>query len=393
VRRRSALAGSVLACLVALPAALGGSAADPGVEPGWIRLGTTAPLTGESADDAAVARGANAYFAHMNAKGGVAGRRIEYVIADDAGDPAQALEATRALVEEDDVFAIVSPAGTEPTLAARRFLDSARVPQLFAASGAETLGRDRRAYPWSIGFQPSYLAEGAIYGRYVARTLGSAKVGVLHANDVAGRELLRGLRRGLSGSRARVVAAVPFGVLASIQPEVARLRASGASVLAIFATPVRAAQAFASLRPIGWRPQVVVNADSTPARGVPGGAVSFTFLKGPSDPQWARDPGMRLYRSLLGRYARGADARDVRYLHGMAVAYETIALLERAGAAPTRTRLMALARSIASAGNPFLLPGVAVRTSRTDGFPVQQGRLQRFGKGRWLPFGGLWSPR
>jgi hypothetical protein len=77
----------------------------------------------------------------------------------------------------------------------------------------------------------------------------------------------------------------------------------------------------------------------------------------------------------------------------MAVAYETIALLERAGAAPTRTRLMALARSIASAGNPFLLPGVAVRTSRTDGFPVQQGRLQRFGKGRWLPFGGLWSPR
>jgi hypothetical protein len=82
---------------------------------------------------------------------------------------------------------------------------------------------------------------------------------------------------------------------------------------------------------------------------------------------------------------------DVHHVHGMAVAYETVSLFERLGAAPTRAKLMARARSITSAGNPFLLPGVAVRTSATDGFPVEQGRLRRFTGRRWVSFGGLWS--
>jgi len=396
LRGRPALAVSTLACvaaLVALPGALAGPAADPGIGPGSILLGATAPLSGASTDAAAVAVGARAYFAHVNARGGVAGRRIEYTIADDAGDPAQALDATRGLVEEEGVFAIVSAAGTEQGLAARGYLNSAKVPQLFTVSGAATWGRDRRTFPWSIGFQPSSQTEGWIYGRYVARVLRNAKVAVLHQDDVQGSDLLRGLRRGLAGSGARVVAVQPFEPTAStVQPEVARLRAAGAGVLAIFATPSSAARAYAALRRLRWKPQVVVNGPATPSAGAPpGGAISLAFLKDTSDPQWRDDPGMRLYRSILRRYARGANVRDVQHVHGMAVAYETALLFGRLGAMPTRAKLMARVRSITSAGNPFLLPGVAVRTSRTDGFPIQQGRLQRFTKGRWVPFGGLWS--
>ena len=134
-----------------------------------------------------------------------------------------------------------------------------------------------------------------------------------------------------------------------------------------------------------------MNADAALAGGASGGSVSLAFLKDPSDAQWRNDPGMRLYRSLMRRYARGANIRDLRHVQGMAVAYETVLPLRRLGANPTRARLMARARSITSAGNPFLLPGVAVRTSATDGFPIQQGRLQRFTNGRWTPFGGLWS--
>ena len=328
----------------------------------------------------------------MNTRGGVAGRRVEYTIADDAGDPAVAEDTVRRLVEDDGVFAILSPAGTEQALASRGYLNSSKVPQLFAASGAATWGRDRKTFPWSIGFQPSCRAEGWIHGRYVARTLQGADVAVLHVDDVQGRDLLRGLRRGVAGSGSRVVAVESVEPDAtSMRAELTRLRASRAGAVAIFATPAVATQAYASLRRLAWKPKVLANADAALAGRAPDGSISLGFLKSPSDPQWRDDPGMRLYRSLMKRYAQGADVRDVRHVHGMAVAFEAVSLFERLGASPTRAKLMARARSITSAGNPFLLPGVAVRTSRTDGFPVEQGRLQRSRNGRWVPFGGLWS--
>jgi branched-chain amino acid transport system substrate-binding protein len=100
---------------------------------------------------------------------------------------------------------------------------------------------------------------------------------------------------------------------------------------------------------------------------------------------------MKQYRSIMSRYARGANVRDVYHVYGMAVAFETVSLFKRLGANPTRAGLMARARSITSAANPFLLPGIAVKTGRGDGFPTQQGQLQRWTNGKWVPFGGLWS--
>jgi hypothetical protein len=43
--------------------------------------------------------------------------------------------------------------------------------------------------------------------------------------------------------------------------------------------------------------------------------------------------------------------------------------------------------------NPFLLPGVAVKTSSTDHFPLDQGQLQRWSKGQWNPVGKVVSAR
>jgi branched-chain amino acid transport system substrate-binding protein len=121
------------------------------------------------------------------------------------------------------------------------------------------------------------------------------------------------------------------------------------------------------------------------------GSITLNFLKDPTDPKWRRDAGIRQYRSIMSRYAKGANVSDVYHVYGMAVAYETVSLFRRLGANPTRAGLMARARSITSAGNPFLLPGVSVKTGRGDGFPIQQGQLQRWRGGKWVPFGGLWS--
>ena len=254
---RAALALASVAALAAVPAFAGqnGQAADPGVTATSILLGGTSPLTGPAAAYASVARGAKAYFDSVNAKGGVAKRKVEYKILDDAYNPAQSVQVTRQLVEQDDVFAIFNSLGTDQNIATREYLNQTKVPQLFVASGATTFGRDVAKYPWTIGFQPSYQAEGWVYGQFVAKTMKKARIAVLFQNDDYGKDLLVGLKRGLARSGSKVIAAQSYEVTASdVQSQIASLKSSGANVLAVFATPKFAIQAYVFANRLAWRP-------------------------------------------------------------------------------------------------------------------------------------------
>jgi branched-chain amino acid transport system substrate-binding protein len=408
MRRQPALVAFGIACaiaLAALPGAFARSTADPGITPTTILLGGTSPLTGPAAAYASVARGAKAYFDSVNAKGGVSKRKFEYKILDDAYNPATTVQATRQLVEQDKVFAVFNSLGTEHNLAIREYLNQTKVPQLFVASGATTWGRDAAKYPWTVGFQPSYQAEGWIYGQYVAKTMKRAKIAVLLQNDDYGKDLLGGLKRGLARSGSNVVAAEAYEVTApDVSSQVAKLKASGANVFAVFATPKFAIQAYVYASRLGWKPLIINNTVSSASnimllaseggknKAVPG-SVTANFLKDPTDPRWKDDPGTKLYRSIMAKYAKGANVSDVYHVYGMAVAFETVSLFKRLGANPTRAGLIARARSITSAGNPFLLPGISVKTGKGDNFPIQQVQLQRWTKGRWVPFGGLWTSK
>jgi branched-chain amino acid transport system substrate-binding protein len=406
MRRVPALVASAMVCalaLIVLPVGIAGSAADPGISASTIVLGGTSPLTGPAAAYASVARGAKAYFDSINAKGGVARRKFDYRIVDDAYNPGQTIQATRQLVESDKVFAIFNSLGTEHNEAIRDYLNQAKVPQLFVASGATTFGRDAAKYPWTIGFQPSYQAEGWVYGQYVGKTKKNAKIAVLYQNDDYGKDLLAGLKRGLARSSAKIVSEQSYDVTSpDVQSQVAKLKASRANVFAVFATPKFAIQSYVYANRLNWRPLIVNNTVSGASNimllaseggknKAVDGSITLNFLKDPTDPRWRTDAGMKQYRSIMSRYAKGANVNDVYHVYGMAVAYETVSLFRRLGANPTRAGLMARARSITSAGNPFLLPGVAVKTGSRDGFPIQQGQLQRWQSGKWVPFGGLWS--
>ena len=403
--RKAAVAGLAAVVLAAVPALPSAAApvADPGITSTSILLGGTSPLTGPAAAYASVARGAKAYFDSVNAKGGVSKRRIDYKILDDGYNPANTVQATRQLVEQDKVFAIFNTLGTEVNLSIRDYLNGLKVPQLFAASGATTFGRDAAQYPWTIGFQPSYQAEGWVLGQYLAKTKKRGKVGVLFQNDDYGKDLLGGFKRGLQRSGVKVIAAQPYEVTAAdVSSQVAKVKASGAGIFAIFATPKFAIQAFVFANRLGWRPAIINNAVSAASNimllaseggknKTVDGTVAFNFLKDPTDPRWKKDPGMRTYRAIMSRYAKDANVNDVYHVYGMAVAYETVSLFKRLGANPTRAGVMARARSMNDPSNPFLLPGVTVRTGQGDGFPVQQGQLQRWTKSHWVPFGGIWT--
>jgi ABC-type branched-subunit amino acid transport system substrate-binding protein len=400
------VAASLALGVTAAFAASSSSSADPGVTASSVLLGGTSPLTGSASAYASVARGADAYFKYVNARGGVAGRKISYRYVDDAYNPAQTVQSTRQLVEQQNVFAVFNALGTEHNLAIRDYLRSQGVPQLFAASGSTQFGSEADEYPGLIGFQPSYVAEGWVYGKYLARTRPGAKIAVLLQNDDYGKDLLNGLKRGLQRSKAKVVAAQPYEVTATdVASQIAKLKASGANVLAIFATPKFAIQAFVFANKLGWKPKLTINnavssasnimtlASEGGANKVVRGSVSISFLKDPTDAKWSKDATVKLYRSILRKHAPGANANDVFHVYGMAVAWTTVELLKRIGRNLTRDALVKAASSMNLPRNPFLLPGIAIKTGPKDHFPIEQMLLQRWDKGSWKTFGGIWGYR
>ena len=404
-----ALPALVLVLALAAGAALAGTTrnqADPGVTETSILLGTTSPLSGSASAYASVARGANAYFEYVNSRGGVLGRKITNTIVDDAYNPAQTVQATRKLVEQDKVFAIFNALGTEHNEATREYLNAQKVPQLFAASGATKFGSEAAKYPYTIGFQPSYQAEGWVLGKYLARTQGAAKVAVIFQNDDYGKDLLNGLKKGIQRSKVRIVAAEPYEVTASdVQAQVAKLKASGANTFAVFATPKFAIQSYVYASRLNWKPKLTLaNAVSSASNimqlaseggqnKVVNGSVSIVFLKDPTDPKWRNDAAMKLYRQVMSKFAPGANPNDVYHVYGMASAWTAVEALKKAGKNLTRAGLVKVVDAMNFSSNPFLLPGISLKTGPSDHFPIEQMLLQRWQKGSWKSFGGIWGYR
>ncbi|HET7759502.1 MAG TPA: ABC transporter substrate-binding protein [Gaiellaceae bacterium] len=389
---------------LALATAASGAASETGVTSTQVLIGGTTPLSGPASAYQSVAKGAAAYFAYVNAKGGVNKRKINYIYKDDAYDPSQTVNATRELVSQDKVFAIFNSLGTDQNLATRAYLNALKIPQLFVASGATTFGSDYKQYPWTIGYQPNYRAEGTIYGRYIVKHQPTARIGVLYQNDDYGKDLLGGLQRGLGSKAGLVKSKQSYNVDdPDVQSQIAKLKAAKVNTLMVFATPKFAIQAYVYARKLSWKPLVYMNAVSS-AANIMGlstaatnkkqteGTISIVFLKDPTDPAWRNNSGMKLYRSIMKKY-KGGNPNDVYAVYGMSVAHTFVAALQKAGKNPTRAGIMKAAGSLNITNDPFLLPGIAVKTSASDHFPLDQAKLQRYHNGHWVAFGGLFRVR
>jgi branched-chain amino acid transport system substrate-binding protein len=370
-----------------------------------VLIGGTVPLSGEAAAFGSVGPGAKAYFDHVNARGGVNGRRIRYVFYDDAYNPAQTVQLTRRLVEQDRVFALFNVVGTANNLAIRDYTNAGGVPQLFSGDGSEALAAPGR-YRWTMGFLQSYRGEGTVYGRDLVKRKPGARVAVLLENTELGRDMTRGLSRAVAGKGPRVVASESYEyVTADVSGQIARLEASGADTLMLFATPKFVIQALVAANKLGWRPQVYIASVSIEptimqiarlnAPALTNGARSVAFVKNPNDPLWAKDPALALYRSVMKRYLPGGKASDVYHWYGMTVAWSMVDALERAGRNLTRAGLLKAAQTIDTRSNPFLLPGIRLRTSTRDYFPIDTVYLYRYvnRSGQWVRASALQPAR
>ena len=216
--------------------------------------------------------GMAAYFSYVNAHGGVNGRKITFKYEDDGYNPANTVQITHKFVEQDHAFALVGGLGTEPQTAVRQYLNDNKVPQLFVSTGATTFDRDYAKYPWTIGWQPDYEAEGSIYGKYIAKNLPTAKLGILYQNDDYGNDYLRGLKAGLTAiapdaDRRRRAATTSARTPPAAQ--MAKLKASGADTFIIFATPTPTIQAYVIATKLGWHPAHVITNSVSRDRRVP----------------------------------------------------------------------------------------------------------------------------
>jgi branched-chain amino acid transport system substrate-binding protein len=399
----------VAALAFTVSGALGSAEQTPGVTAKKITIGATFPLTGPVAGYAPIATGIRAYFSYINArrgpdgKRGIMGRQVEFKVYDDAYNPANTVQLTRKLVEEDKVFAVVGQLGTEPVLAARPYLNQMRVPQSLVATGASQWGTEYKEYPWTIGWQQDYIAEGRLYGQHIKANHNGKKIAVLYQNDAYGKDYLLGLRSVL-GKRyadANIVTEQSFEVTQpNVTSEMARIRSSGAAIFVIFATPPHTIRAYATGKALGYNAQqIYLNSVSATAFWLNvaiasagaqyvNGSLSVTAVKDPSNPAQQNDPAVREYKRLMAKYAPGANVNNALYIYGFGLADTFVQAMYKAGKNPTRASYMNALLSL-NTTNRFLLEGVRMKTSKTDHFIISQMRLQRFNNGAWTPVGRL----
>jgi branched-chain amino acid transport system substrate-binding protein len=399
----------VAALALTVPGALGSAEQTPGVTAKSIVIGGTFPLTGPAAAYAPIPLGMKAYFSYINArrgpdgKRGVMGRQLVWKYYDDGYNPANTVQLTRKLVEEDKVFATVGQLGTEHNLAVRPYLNQRKVPQALVSTGASYWGLQYKEFPWTTGWQPDYIAEGRIYGLHIKANHNGKKIAVLYQNDDYGKDYLFGVRSALGKAYAdaNVVAQEAFEVTApNVVSQMAKIKASGAPIFVILATPTPTIRAYGTGKALAYNPeQIYLNSVAATAAflniavgaaGAPyvNGSLSVAYLKDPSSPTWANDAAMKQYRTIMAKYAPNANANDGLYLYGVAKAETFVQALYKAGKSPTRAGLMNALLTMNSA-NKFALPGVRQKTSRTDHWIISQMQLQRYTHPDWNRIGRL----
>ncbi len=409
-----ALAAVLTALAVSIPGAFGRPqvnatpTATPGVTASTITIGGTFPLSGPASLYAPIPRGMEAYFNWVNTrkgpdgKKGIRGRRIIWKYYDDGYNPAQTVQLTNKLILEDKVFAVVGSLGTEHNLAIRPLLNDRKIPQVLIATGASYWGLQYKQYPWTIGWQPDYIAEGRAYGEWIAKNAPNAKIAVFYQNDDYGKDYLRGLKIGLASKKSLIASEQSYeSTDTSYASQLARQKASGADTWVLFSIPTPTVRALATAKALNWKPDtIVINSVSAidtvmqavAARAGPeyvNGAISSGYLKNNDNPKYANDPIVTRYQSLLATYGpSGADPKNTFYFYGFAKAYDVVKLLYNAGKNPTRESLIKATQSM-NWVNPYMIKGIKVKTSKSDHFPISQLKLVRYANGTFNEFGPL----
>jgi branched-chain amino acid transport system substrate-binding protein len=369
-----------------------------GVTATEIKIGQTMPYSGPVSAFGALGKGEVGYFKMLNERGGINGRKINLISLDDSYAPPKTVEQTRRLVESDEVALTFSSIGTAHNTAIAKYLQGKNIPQLFVGSGASKFA-DIAQYPQAtLGVQGPFRYEARLYARHALAKNPNAKFAVISQNDDFGRDYLLGLKDVLGEKYDSIVTGATYEIQdPTIDSQIVKLKASGADVLVIAATPKFAAQSIRKVFEIGWKPMtflsnvaVWVSTVMEPAGLEAGvGILSTAYVKDPDDPAWKDDAGVKGWREFMIKYVPDADLHDTNYVNAYNSAMALEAVLKACGDDLSTENILKQAYAIKDLELPMLLPGIKVNTSSTDHIPVEQMQFMRFNGKTWERFGEL----
>jgi len=400
ITRRVAVGSA--AAFVFAPAIVGAQKKyDHGVSDKEIKLGHTNPYSGPLSAYGVIGKGITAYWQMVNDAGGINGRKINFITYDDGFQPPKTVEMVRKLVEDDQVFAIYQLLGTPTNTVVQKYLNQKKVPQLFVATGASKWGMPKE-FPWTMGWQPDYATEAAIYAKHIMATLPNAKVAMLYQNDDSGKDYLNGFIAGFGAAKDKyLIKTVSYEVTdPTVDSQIIQLKDSGANVLFTDAAPKGAAQAIRKVADLGWKTDAhyLANVAASVASTLkPAGLenskdiITAAYLKDPTDPQWANAPDFLEWKAWMEKYIPQGNQSDASYTYAYAVSCTMRHVLTQCGDTLTRENLMKQAASMKKLVVPILLPGISINTSATDFYPIQSVQLARFDGETWKLFGDVLS--
>jgi branched-chain amino acid transport system substrate-binding protein len=373
---------------------------DKGATDTEIKIGNINPYSGPASAYSQIGKSIAAYFKKVNAEGGVNGRKINFISYDDGYSPPKTVEQARKLVESDEVLLIFQSLGTPTNTAIAKYMNAKKVPQLFVATGATKWG-DIKQFPWTMGWQPTYQAEGRIYAGYILKHYPKGKIGILYQNDDYGKDYVKGLKDGLGAkAKSMIVSEVPYETTdPTVDSQIVALKGSGADIFFNVTTPKFAAQAIKKSAEIGWKPVHFLNNVSQSVGAVlrpaglenSKGILSSYYLKDATDPAWKDDKAIKEWTAFMDKYYPDGDKTSSFPIYGYAAAQTMVQVLKQCGDNLTHANIMKQASSLKGLKLGLLLPGIEINTSATDHYPIEQMQMQQFDGERWKAIGDVMS--
>jgi ABC-type branched-subunit amino acid transport system substrate-binding protein len=367
----------------------------PGVTATEIKIGGVFPFSGPASSIGLVGKGVLAYVQSINDRGGINGRKINYIAMDDAYSPPKAVEHVRKLVESDEVAFIFSQLGTPGNTASAKYLALKGVPTIALVSGSNKF-TNVADFPLTTTGLVSFDTEGKIYAKYLSKALPNAKYAILYQNDDLGRDYVNAFKTFLKNDFDKRVVTAAYEITdPTVDSQVVSLKSSGAEALLVAGTPKFAAQAIRKVAEIGWKPTMIVNfpSSSVSATLKPAGfdnavgVIVGTFIKDPTDSKWNDDVGMKDFRAFFAKYLPGSDIGDTNYLTGYQQGMILEQILRQCGDDLSRQNIVKQAKNLRDFVLPTAMPGISINTSATSNMIWTQLQLQRWSGTNWEQFG------
>lgn len=364
----------------------------PGASDTEIKLGQTVPHSGPGSLYGVLGRVGEAYFQMINDKGGLNGRKIKFLTMDDAYSAPKCVEATRRLVEQEEVLALFGSLGTAPQTAVHKYLNSKGVPQLLLNTGASKWN-DPTNYKWTMAGLPLYPTEARILAHHVVSVKPNAKVGILYQNDDFGRDFLGPFKKVLAdaGGKASVIMEQTYDLTdPTIDSQIINLSNSGADVFYNITTGKFTSQSIRKVTEVGWKPLQLLSAGST-GRSILSAAgfenakdiVAIRYAKDAGVPRWANDPEVMGFEALRKQYLPNVDPDNTIAYAGYGQVFTMTEILRRCGDELTRENVLKQAANLHGFHSPFFLDGVTYDYTPTDYTPMKTLYISIFNGKDW----------